>query len=292
MSLRAERSSFTDQHSRLAGETRATHLRRAAGVDPIVAVQPSDVRVLEGRTVILVDGRPVVLVHLADLVEAGNGMGSFSRGEERCAALLLGSSGERLVACLVDGVVSEQELVVHRLPFPIRRVQFIAAAAILPDGAIAPILDTVDIVRAASGAQRLPAPVMPDVNQQRRIPQILVVDDSLTTRMLEKNILETAGYQVHLATDGIEALEVLQRLSTNGGCDLVISDIDMPRLNGFELTEKLRASERFKHLPIVLVTSLDAPEHRERGVTVGADAYIVKRAFDQQTLLDTIARLI
>jgi CheA signal transduction histidine kinase len=84
----------------------------------------------------------------------------------------------------------------------------------------------------------------------------------------------------------------LQRLSTNGGCDLVISDIDMPRLNGFELTEKLRAGERFKHLPIVLVTSLDAPEHRERGVTVGADAYIVKRAFDQQTLLDTIARLI
>lgn len=84
----------------------------------------------------------------------------------------------------------------------------------------------------------------------------------------------------------------MQRLAANGGCDLVISDVDMPRLNGFELTEKLRMSERFKHLPVILVTSLDAPEHRERGVAVGADAYIVKRSFDQQTLLDTIARLI
>jgi two-component system chemotaxis sensor kinase CheA len=284
--------SLTSAHGLLVKLGQHTCAVPLESIQRIVAVQPGDVRVLEGRTVVLVDGRPVVLVHLADLMEAGDGMGSFSRGEERRPALLLGSGSERQVACLVDGVVGEQELVVHRLPFPIRRVQFIAAAAILPDGAIAPILDTVDIVRAASGAQRLPAPVTPDISQQRRIPQILVVDDSLTTRMLEKNILEAAGYQVHLATDGVEALDVLQRLSTNGGCDLVISDIDMPRLNGFELTEKLRAGERFKHLPIVLVTSLDAPEHRERGVTVGADAYIVKRAFDQQTLLDTIARLI
>jgi two-component system chemotaxis sensor kinase CheA len=284
--------SLTSAHGLLVKLGQHTCAVPLESIQRIVAVQPGDVRVLEGRTVVLVDGRPVVLVHLADLMEAGDGMRSFSRGEERRPALLLGSGSERQVACLVDGVVGEQELVVHRLPFPIRRVQFIAAAAILPDGAIAPILDTVDIVRAASGAQRLPAPVTPDISQQRRIPQILVVDDSLTTRMLEKNILEAAGYQVHLATDGVEALDVLQRLSTNGGCDLVISDIDMPRLNGFELTEKLRAGERFKHLPIVLVTSLDAPEHRERGVTVGADAYIVKRAFDQQTLLDTIARLI
>ncbi|WP_448542021.1 hybrid sensor histidine kinase/response regulator [Roseiflexus sp.] len=284
--------SLTSAHGLLVKLGQHTCAVPLESIQRIVAVQPGDVRVLEGRTVVLVDGRPVVLVHLADLMEAGDGMGSFSRGGERRPALLLGSGSERQVACLVDGVVGEQELVVHRLPFPIRRVQFIAAAAILPDGAIAPILDTVDIVRVASGAQRLPAPATPDVNQERRIPQILVVDDSLTTRMLEKNILEAAGYQVHLATDGVEALDVLQRLSTNGGCDLVISDIDMPRLNGFELTEKLRAGERFKHLPVVLVTSLDAPEHRERGVTVGADAYIVKRAFDQQTLLDTIARLI
>lgn len=284
--------SLTSTHGLLVKLGQQTCAVPLESIQRIMAVQPGDMRVLEGRTVVLVDGRPVVLVHLADLMQASDGMGSFSRGKERRPALLLGSSGERLVACLVDGVVGEQELVVHRLPFPIRRVQCIAAAAILPDGAIAPILDTVDIVRAAAGTQHMPAPATTDVHQQRRIPQILVVDDSLTTRMLEKNILEAAGYQVHLATDGVEALEVLQRLSTNGGCDLVISDIDMPRLNGFELTEKLRAGERFKHLPVVLVTSLDAPEHRERGVNVGADAYIVKRAFDQQTLLDTIARLI
>jgi two-component system chemotaxis sensor kinase CheA len=119
-----------------------------------------------------------------------------------------------------------------------------------------------------------------------------VVDDSLTTRTLEKNILEAAGYQVRLATDGVEALQVLNQLPDNGGCDLLLSDVDMPRLNGFELTAQVRANARLKHLPIVLVTSLDTPVDRERGIAAGADAYIVKRTFEQQVLLETIAQLI
>jgi two-component system chemotaxis sensor kinase CheA len=284
--------SLTSSHGlliRLGGQICAIPLE---SIQRIVSVTPGDVRMLEGRTVVLVDERPVMLLHLADLLGASSGTALFADGVMRRQALVLGSGAERLIACVVDAVAGEQELVVHRLPFPLKRVQFVAAAAILPDGTVAPILDTVDIVRAASGAQHALMPAQPKINVQQRIPQIVVVDDSLTTRMLEKNILEAAGYQVHLATDGVEALDLVQRLAANGGCDLLVSDVDMPRLNGFELTEKLRASERFKHLPVVLVTSLDAPEHRERGVAVGADAYIVKRAFDQQILLDTITRLI
>lgn len=261
-------------------------------IQRIISVTPDDVRMLEGRTVVLVDDRPVMLVHLAHLLGASGETALFTDGVARRQALVLGSGAERLMACIVDAIAGEQELVVHRLPFPLKRVQFVAAAAILPDGTVAPILDTVDIVRAASGSQRAMVTLQPATNAPQHTPQIVVVDDSLTTRMLEKNILEAAGYQVHLATDGVEALDLVRRLAANGGCDLVISDVDMPRLNGFELTEKLRTSDHFKHLPVVLVTSLDAPEHRERGVAVGADAYIVKRAFDQQTLLDTIARLI
>ncbi|MFQ3632284.1 response regulator [Roseiflexus sp.] len=261
-------------------------------IQRIISVAPDDVHTLEGRTVVLVDQRPIALIHLADLAGAGGGAAFFPDSRGRRQALVLGSGNERLIACIVDDIVGEQELVVHRLPFPLRRVQFIAAAAILPDGVVAPILDTVDIVRAAAAVRRPVTPSPVDTGAQRRTPQIVVADDSLTTRMLEKNILEMAGYRVHLATDGVEALDLVRSLASNGGCDLVISDVDMPRLNGFELTEKLRASERFKHLPVVLVTSLDAPEHRERGVAVGADAYIIKRAFDQQTLLDTVARLI
>ncbi len=284
--------SLTSSHGlliRLGSQTCAIPLE---SIQRIISVAPGDVHILEGRVVVFVDERPIMLVHLADLLGAGGGTALFTEGMMRRQALVLGSGAERLIACVVDAVTGEQELVIHRLPFPLKRVQFVAAAAILPDGTVAPILDTVDIARAASGAQRAVIAASPENSAQQRTPQIVVVDDSLTTRMLEKNILEAAGYRVHLATDGMEALDLMQRLAANGGCDLVISDVDMPRLNGFELTEKLRMSERFKHLPVILVTSLDAPEHRERGVAVGADAYIVKRSFDQQTLLDTIARLI
>src|SRR5262249_629062 len=121
---------------------------------------------------------------------------------------------------------------------------------------------------------------------------VLVVDDSITTRTLEKNILEAAGYRVRLAIDGVEALQVLAEMADDGGCDLMLSDVDMPRLNGFDLTTRVRPDARFQHLPVVLVTSLDTAEDRERGISAGADAYIVKRQFEQQILLDTIARLI
>ena len=191
----------------------------------------------------------------------------------------------------MDDVLGDQELVTHRLPPPLQQVRFIAAATILADGSIVPILDVVDLVEAAIGMRQLHTLTL-DPATPPRSPIVLVVDDSLTTRTLEKNILEAAGYQVRLATDGVEALQILDQLANGGGCDLLLSDIDMPRLNGFELTAQVRASEHFKHLPVVLVTSLDTPADRERGIAAGADAYIIKRAFEQQALLETIAQLI
>ena len=117
---------------------------------------------------------------------------------------------------------------------------------------------------------------------------MLVVDDSLTTRTLERSILEAAGYEVAAATDGMEAIGMLR----DQPIDLVVSDVEMPRLDGFGLTAEMRRDEKLRQVPVVLVTSLDAREHRERGVAVGADAYIVKSGFDQVELLDTVARLL
>jgi two-component system chemotaxis sensor kinase CheA len=194
---------------------------------------------------------------------------------------------------MVDAVLGEQELVIYRLPAPLQRIRFIAGATILADGSVVPILDVVDVVRAAIGVRQAMSFSATEVAQQERRNTILVVDDSITTRTLEKNILEAAGYEVKLATDGVEALDMLRQLVENdGGCDLLLSDIDMPRLNGFDLTSQVRNDASFKHLPIVLVTSLDSPADRERGIAAGADAYIVKRAFDQQNLLETIEQLI
>jgi two-component system chemotaxis sensor kinase CheA len=117
---------------------------------------------------------------------------------------------------------------------------------------------------------------------------VLIAEDSITARTLLKNILEAAGYRTVTAVDGVDALT---QLAVNE-IDLLVSDVDMPRMNGFELTARIRASRDFPDLPVVLVTSLDARADRERGIEVGANAYIVKSSFDQSNLVDVIKRLI
>ena len=110
----------------------------------------------------------------------------------------------------------------------------------------------------------------------------------MTSRMLLKNILESAGYEVKTATDGVDALAAL----TNEAFDLVVSDVEMPRMNGLDLTSKIRGDKKLSWLPVVLVTSLGSREDRERGVDVGANAYIVKSSFDQSNLLEVVRRLV
>jgi two-component system chemotaxis sensor kinase CheA len=118
--------------------------------------------------------------------------------------------------------------------------------------------------------------------------RILVVDDSITTRTLERSILEAAGYDVLTASDGADGWRVLQEAA----CDLVVADVEMPRMDGFALCEAIRSSRRHAGVPVVLVTALESHEHRARGLEVGADAYIGKSSFDQQSLLDTIQQFL
>jgi len=118
--------------------------------------------------------------------------------------------------------------------------------------------------------------------------KILVIDDSITSRTLIKNIVESAGYIVETAVDGIDAYTK----ALIGEFDLIVSDIDMPRMNGFELTAKIRKDKKLSELPVVLVTALETREDREHGIDVGANAYIVKSSFDQSDLLEVIKRLL
>jgi two-component system chemotaxis sensor kinase CheA len=140
-------------------------------------------------------------------------------------------------------------------------------------------------VKANIGAKRIAASSSAASSAKR---SILIVEDSITSRTLIKNILESAGYEVTTAIDGYDGFAALQERAF----DLVVSDIQMPRLNGLDLTEKIRSDERFGSLPVVLVTSMSTPEDRQRGIDVGADAYIVKSSFDQSNLLETIKRLL
>jgi CheY-like chemotaxis protein len=124
--------------------------------------------------------------------------------------------------------------------------------------------------------------------KDKRTRTVLVTDDSLNTREIEKSILEAYGYVVETAEDGQDAFEKTRDVMY----DLVITDVEMPRMDGFSLTEQLRGDDRYRNIPIIIVTSLEKDSDKKRGITVGANAYIVKGAFDQSNLLDTVRSLI
>lgn len=192
-------------------------------------------------------------------------------------------SGEQRVAFVVDEVVGDQEVLVKPFAPPLRRVRNVSGATLLGAGRIVPLLNPADLLKSARSAGLTPRPARPPPEAS-----LLVADDSPTSRSLLKEILESAGYRVTTATDGLDALASLQA----GDYDLLVSDVEMPRLDGFGLTARLRGDKRLSELPVVLVTALDSREDKERGVEVGANAYIVKSGFDQRHLLDAIRVLL
>ena len=247
---------------------------------------------LEGRRAVMIEGHPVPIVELADVLALPPV--AWPSDPRAWRFLVILRQDERRVALLIDRLTGEQELVVKPLGWPMRRVRNVGGAAVLGSGETIAILNPGDLLvgglrlaQAASGTVARATEERTDAAPQRR-RRVLIVDDSLTTRMLERGILESAGYETAIATDGDEALGLLARDSV----DLVLSDVEMPGLDGFGLAAAIRRDERLRHLPVILVTSLDTPEQRERGVNAGADAYLSKRTFDQGLLLDTIGRLL
>ncbi|MDI1446057.1 response regulator [Polyangium sp. 6x1] len=197
------------------------------------------------------------------------------------------SDGAARLGVVVDEVLGEVESVAKGLPWNVPRIPGVAGAMILGSGALAVVLDVprlLDVARSRKGERTETVHAAEAVKKRR----ILVVDDSLTSRTLERNILDAAGYEVETANDGEAAWQALQ----GGAFDLVVSDVQMPRLDGMELTQRIRAHPKLKSLPVILVTSLDRPADLAQGSAAGADEYIVKGRFDQRKLLEAVARLI
>lgn len=192
-------------------------------------------------------------------------------------------------AVVVNDVREEQELVFKELRGPLRAVSTLAGAALLGDGDIVPILDVQGLyqsaVRSAAAAAVDPSPPVAVVTRAGRI---LVVEDSLAVGELQKVILVAAGFDAEIARDGVEALDMLRRTVW----DLVMTDVDMPRMDGFVLTAQVRADTHLRDLPVVIVTSRDSAEHRRRGLEAGADAYVTKREFDRDQILTLVRELI
>ncbi|MEI9895034.1 MAG: hybrid sensor histidine kinase/response regulator [Chthoniobacter sp.] len=256
-----------------------------ANVERVTRFQISDVQTVEGCETLSLKDRAVSLVRLAEVLELPP---VERQGDEPASkpVVILGT-GDQRVAFAVDAVLDEQEVLVKQLGKPLSRVRNIAGATVLGSGRIAPILNVSDLLksaRKAGGAVRTPAKARPSAAVTK---SILVAEDSITSRMLLKGILEGAGYQVKTAVDGLEAFTLLRAERF----DLVVSDVEMPRLNGFDLTARIRADRKLAELPVVLVTALESREDRERGIDVGANAYLVKSSFDQSNLLEAVRRL-
>jgi two-component system chemotaxis sensor kinase CheA len=193
---------------------------------------------------------------------------------------------DRPIAFEIEGLIDIQDVVTMPFPAPWARVRHFSGATILGTGTVVPILNAAELVRAAAHLPlQEPAPVQePDVH----VPVILVAEDSITTRTLERTILESAGYEVRTAVDGDEAWQKLQAEKFA----LLVADVQMPGVDGFALTKLIREDRELRDLPVVLVTSLESRADQERGVEVGADAYLVKGSFEQEHLLDVVRRLV
>jgi two-component system chemotaxis sensor kinase CheA len=172
----------------------------------------------------------------------------------------------------------------------LRRLRNVAGAAILGDGQLVTILNVSDLMKSIQ-VKSVASLSLPIVTKEPRRWRVLLADDSITTRALEKHILENAGYDVLAAADGKEAWEIICS-NDKELPDLVVSDINMPRMDGFNLTQSIKGDSKYARMPVVLVTSLDSPQDRLHGMEAGADAYILKSTFDQRELLNTIERLI
>ena len=257
-------------------------------VERAIRLPAGTIRTVENRETIEFQGQPLSLSHLDAVLSLPRSTASRT-DTDLAQAVVLCCAGTR-IAFLVDEVLHEQEVLQKGLGPQLSRVRNVVGATVLGNGRVVPILNVPDLLKSAvqqagSGRGELTGSASQVASPRKR--RIMVAEDSITTRMLLKNILETAGYQVTTAVDGLDAITRLKE----GEFDLVVSDVDMPRMNGFGLTAKIRADKALCEMPVVLVTALESREDRERGIEVGANAYIVKSSFDQSNLLAVLERM-
>ncbi len=265
----------------------ASFIVPSTNVDRVLRLPRESIKSVENMYTISLNGKVLSLVRLADVLGL-DPAGSRKNDADLLSVMVLGT-GEKRIAFEIDDVLSEQEVLVKSLGNQLRRIRNIAGATVMGSGEIVPILNIHDLLKSAvrtAGAVQFSAPG--EKEQACGEKTVLVTDDSLTSRMLIKSIIESVGYRVITAVDGLDALTTLK----TEAIDLVVSDVEMPRMTGLDLTASIRSDARYAETPVVLVTGLESNEDRERGIDVGANAYIVKSSFDQSNLLDAVQRLI
>ncbi len=260
-----------------------------SAIEQAIRIRTNDIKYAESKPLLSRNGENIALVKLSDA------LGLSERRQKQAPGnhfpVLITTMAHRKIGFLVDEILGEQEGVVKDFGPQLVHVRNLAGATVLGSGKVIPILHIPELFDSALNLHPVTDTYDPAEETEGSVekqPRILVAEDSITSRMLIRNILETSGFQVKTAVDGLEAFQFLQ----NDSFDLVVSDVEMPGMDGFELTSKIRADNRFTAIPVVLVTALSSDPDRQRGLEAGANAYIVKSNFEQSNLVETIQRLI
>jgi two-component system chemotaxis sensor kinase CheA len=241
-----------------------------------------------GRPMVMAGGRAVPVTDLEAILGGGEGGG---QGPALVLSVLTRSHAVR-----VDALEGQRDVVLKSLGGLLPRLDVVAGATIEADGSVLVVLEPGALIErarrihrpsggAAAPAARQGTPPPPPPRSRR---SVLVVDDALTVRELQRSILERAGYEVRTAADGLEALSRLAERPV----DLVLTDVEMPRMDGFALTEAIRAHQVLRNTAVLVLSSRSGDDDRRRGLEAGADGYMVKSTFDQATLLDAVDRLL
>lgn len=238
---------------------------------------------------IMIDDQPVKMIFLSDVLSLPTKM-------SKNYMVLLLEAGNYTIALVVDEIIESKKMFIKNLGSQLKRIKNFSGTTLLGTGEPVLIVNVADITGSIFSSASFNSTVLDetikDTSNQKEDKQIkrrvLVVDDSLTTRTLEKNILEFAGFEVLIAKNGLEGKEMVEKHVP----DLVISDVEMPKMNGFQLTSWIKKDSPFSNIPVIMVTSLANDEFKKKGIEAGADSYIIKGQFDQKKLIDTINELL
>ncbi|MBF8276637.1 MAG: hybrid sensor histidine kinase/response regulator [Candidatus Brocadiaceae bacterium] len=258
---------------------------QTASIERAVEIGRDDVVEVEASHTLLFHGQPIPFRYLAETLE----MDIIEPDPKEKWPVVIISKGRRVVAFLVEEILGDREIVIKQLQPPLYSVRNVAGATMTGSGTIVLALNAGDLVDSALRPGKRSRLLTKDAAVAEQMPpEILVVDDSITSRTLIRSVLENNGYVVTTAVNGKEALQILQTKAFG----LVVTDVQMPVMDGFELTKHIKEQEKIKETPVIIVSSLANEADKKRGVDVGADAYIVKGQFESKTLLSVVKQLV
>ncbi|QJC77817.1 hybrid sensor histidine kinase/response regulator [Pseudomonas umsongensis] len=258
-----------------------------AHIERMCDLEPADIVQVEGRQHFWHEGRHVGLVAASQLLQR-----PASQGSQQTLKVVVIRERDAIYGIAVERFIGERTLVVLPLDERLGKVQDISAGALLDDGSVVLIVDVEDMLRSVDKLlntgrlERIARHSNQVVAAARK--RVLVVDDSLTVRELQRKLLLNRGYDVAVAVDGMDGWNALR----SEDFDLLITDIDMPRMDGIELVSLLRRDNRLQSLPVMVVSYKDREEDRRRGLDAGADYYLAKASFHDDALLDAVVELI